>query len=176
MPIYTRIGDKGDTLDLNGKKVSKDDLRVEAYGSVDELNAALGIAIAFTEDGEMQAILTDVQKDLFAMGAELASEGSSKKIIPAKTEKLEKIIDALDPQLPFLKNFIIPGGCKTAAVLHLTRTICRRVERRVIAAAKHNKINPEIIKYLNRLGDLLFILARYANRKKRYEETIWRGK
>ena len=149
---------------------------MEAYGSVDELNAALGIAIAFTEDGEMQTILTDVQKDLFAMGAELASEGSSKKIIPAKIEKLEKIIDDLEPQLPFLKNFIIPGGCKTAAVLHLTRTICRRVERRVIAAAKHNKINPEIIKYLNRLGDLLFILARYANRKKRFEETIWRGK
>ncbi|MEM2908694.1 MAG: cob(I)yrinic acid a,c-diamide adenosyltransferase [Candidatus Bilamarchaeaceae archaeon] len=175
MPIYTKIGDKGDTITLSGKKVRKDDPQVEAYGCVDELNAAIGVVIAFTDDNELREILIDVQKDLFIVGAELAI-GSTKKLTPAKTEKLEKIIDKIEPQLPYLANFVIPGGSKTAALLHLARTISRRVERRVVAAARTAKINPEILKYLNRLSDLLFVLARYANRKKRFEEIVWRGK
>ncbi|MEM4359051.1 MAG: cob(I)yrinic acid a,c-diamide adenosyltransferase [Candidatus Bilamarchaeaceae archaeon] len=175
MPIYTKIGDKGDTITLSGRKVRKDDPQVEAYGAVDELNAAIGVVISFTDDNEIREILIDVQKDLFIVGAELAI-GSTKKLTPAKTEKLEKIIDKIEPQLPYLANFVIPGGSKTAALLHLARTISRRVERRVVSAAKVAKVNPEVLKYLNRLSDLLFILARYANRKKRFEEIVWRGK
>jgi len=117
-----------------------------------------------------------VQKDIFAIGAEMASEKTTKIVTPAKIEKLEKTIDGIEPKLERLTHFIIPGGSKTASILHLARTICRRAERRVVSASAKNKINPEIIKYLNRLSDLLFVLARYENRKKRVVESIWRGK
>ncbi|MEM3422874.1 MAG: cob(I)yrinic acid a,c-diamide adenosyltransferase [Candidatus Bilamarchaeaceae archaeon] len=176
MPIYTRFGDKGDTVILSGRTVRKDDPLVEATGTIDELNAALGVVIAFTDDSEFKEILSSVQKDLFVIGAELVSEKTTKRITPAKTEFLERKIDEIEPKLERLTHFIIPGGSKTAAVLHLARTICRRAERRVVSASSHNKINPEIVKYLNRLSDLLFILARYENRKKRFSETLWRGK
>lgn len=176
MVIYTKFGDKGNTSLFGGKVVVKDDPMVEAYGAVDELNSSIGVIIAFSDDQELKEMLMDIQKDLFAMGAELASEGKTTKITPVKIEKLEKEIDVIEPQLQRLTNFVIPGGSKTAALLHLTRTICRRAERRIVTLSKHMKINPEIIKYLNRLSDLLFVLARFANRKKHFEETIWRGK
>lgn len=173
MPIYTRFGDKGDTIILGNRTVRKDDPIVEATGTIDELNAALGVVIAFTDDTEFKEILSAVQKDLFVIGAELVSEKTTKRITPAKTEFLERKIDELEPKLERLTHFIIPGGSKTAAVLHLARTICRRAERRVVSLSK---TNPEIIKYLNRLSDLLFVLARYENRKKRFSETIWKGR
>jgi len=176
MPVYTRFGDKGDTVIFGGKTVRKDDPLIEAIGTVDELNAALGVVIAFTDDGELKSVLVSVQKNLFAIGAELASEKTTKGITPAKTEELERLIDELEPKMERLTHFIIPGGSKTAAVLHLARTICRRAERRVVSAMAKHKINPEIIKYLNRLSDLLFVLARHENRKKRFPETTWQGK
>ena len=159
MPIYTRIGDKGDTITLSGKKVSKDDPRVEAYGLVDELNASIGVAMAFSDDNEIKEVLSIAQKDLFIIGAELAIEKGAKKLTPSKTEKLEKSIDKIEPKLPYLANFVIPGGSKTAALLHHARTISRRAERRIVSASKIVKINPEILKYINRLSDLLFVLA-----------------
>jgi len=176
MAIYTKFGDKGDTILLGGRVVRKDDAVIEAIGAIDELNAALGVVIAFTDDIELREILTNVQKDIFAIGAEMASEKTTKIVTPAKIEKLEKTIDEIEPKLERLTHFIIPGGSKTASILHLARTICRRAERRVVSASAKNKINPEIIKYLNRLSDLLFVLARYENRKKRVVESIWRGK
>lgn len=175
MPIYTRFGDKGDTIILSGKTIKKDDSLIEATGSVDELNAAIGVVVAFSDDQELKDILTEVQKNLFAIGAELASEKTTKVITPAKTERLEKIIDETEPKLERLTHFVIPGGSKTASTLHLARTICRRAERAVVSAMAKHKINSEIIKYLNRLSDLLFVLARYENRKKRLQETIWQG-
>lgn len=176
MAIYTRFGDKGDTIVLGGKNIRKDDPLIEAAGSVDELNAALGVVVAFTDDAGLKEILVEVQKNLFAIGAELASEKTTKAITPAKTERLEKLIDEIEPKLERLTHFVIPGGSKTAATLHLARTICRRAERAVVAAMTRYKINPEIIKYLNRLSDLLFVLARQENRKKRFPETVWQGK
>lgn len=176
MPIYTRFGDKGDTVVFGGNTVRKDDPLIEAIGSVDELNAALGVVVAFTDDVSLKDILAEVQKNLFAIGAELANEKTTKGITPAKTEKLERAIDEIEPKLERLAHFIIPGGSKTAATLHLARTICRRAERRVVSVMARQKINPEIIKYLNRLSGLLFVLARYENRKKRFPETIWQGK
>ena len=175
--IYTRLGDKGETVTLSGKKVYKDDERVEAYGSVDELNALLGVVASFTTDEEIKTLLIKIQKQLFIVGAELAMEKlRSQKINPTHISFLESEIDEIEKELTHLANFVLPGGSKTASLLHLARTVCRRAERRVVALSKKSKINPDIIKYLNRLGDLLFVLARYENRKKRIEEIVWSGK
>jgi len=175
--IYTRLGDKGETVTLSGKKVYKNDPRVEAYGSVDELNALLGVAVSFTGDEEVKQLLTRVQKELFIIGAELAIEKMrAKKINPVHISNLEAEIDRTEESLPHLANFVLPGGSKTASLLHLARTVCRRAERSAVALSLKSKINPDIIKYLNRLGDLLFVLARYENRKKRIEEVVWSGK
>ena len=174
--IYTRLGDKGQTVTLAGKKVYKDDARVEAYGSVDELNALIGVITAFTSHNEVKETLGKVQKELFIVGAELAMEKTSvKKINPVQISALESKIDGIEEDLPHLANFVLPGGCKTAALLHHARTVCRRAERRVVALSQKSKVNPDIIKYLNRLGDLLFVLARYENRKKHIEEVVWKS-
>jgi len=174
--IYTRLGDKGQTVTLAGKKVYKDDARVEAYGSVDELNALLGITLAFTAHEEVKEILGRIQKELFLVGAELAMEKAKiKKINPTHVSSLESKIDEIEEDLPHLVNFVLPGGCKTAALLHHARTVCRRAERRVVALSRKSEVNPDVIRYLNRLGDLLFVLARYENRKKHIEETVWKS-
>jgi len=175
--IYTRLGDKGQTVTLAGKKVYKDDLRVEAYGSVDELNALLGVIMSFTTDSEIKETLTKIQKELFVVGAELAMEKTAmKKINPTHISDLESKIDEIEEELPHLANFVLPGGSKTASLLHLARTVCRRAERRTVSLSQKSNINPDITRYLNRLGDLLFVLARYENRKKRIEEIVWSGK
>ncbi|NYZ77634.1 cob(I)yrinic acid a,c-diamide adenosyltransferase [Candidatus Micrarchaeota archaeon] len=177
MPIYTRMGDTGQTVTLSGKKVYKDDAQVEAYGSVDELNALLGVAISFTSHDDVLALLRKIQKELFLIGAELAmGKTPAKKINPAHISSLEAEIDKIEEELPRLANFLVPGGSKTASLLHLSRTVCRRAERRVVTLSRKSSINPDIIKYLNRLGDLLFVLARYENRKQRIEELVWEGK
>jgi len=174
--IYTRLGDKGQTVTLAGKKVYKDDARVEAYGSVDELNALLGITMAFTSHEEVKVLLGKTQKELFLVGAELAMEKAKvKRINPTHVSSLESKIDEIEEDLPHLANFVLPGGCKTAALLHHARTVCRRTERRVVALSRKSEVNPDIIKYLNRLGDLLFVLARYENRKKHIEEVVWKS-
>ncbi|MBD3210525.1 cob(I)yrinic acid a,c-diamide adenosyltransferase [Candidatus Micrarchaeota archaeon] len=177
MPIYTKFGDKGATNLLGSGTVPKSHPRVEAYGEVDELNSVLGIAIAFSEKKDVTESLKRIQKDLFVIGAELASKDPKvRKIHPSRASELEKDIDELEAALPPLKNFIIPGGSKTASLLHHGRTVCRRAERRVVHAAEKEKINPSIIVYLNRVGDYLFMLARHVNYKKKVEETIWKGR
>ncbi|MEW6748996.1 MAG: cob(I)yrinic acid a,c-diamide adenosyltransferase [Candidatus Micrarchaeota archaeon] len=176
MAIYTRTGDKGTTSLIGGATVPKDDLRVEAYGSVDELNAVLGVAISFTDIERLSIPLSDVQGDLFIIGAELATKDAKPKrsIAPARVEALEKEIDSLEKELPPLHSFIVPGGSKTASLFHLARTISRRAERSVVALSRKEKVNPTIITYMNRVGDLLFMQARYVNYKKKVQEKAWK--
>ena len=179
MPIYTRFGDKGQTITLGGKTVPKDHPRVEACGAVDELNALLGICIAFMDEGKQKRLLSPIQKDLFTIGSELAATSAKKpsRVIGLnRVGEIELEIDKIEQELSPLHNFILPGGSKIASMLHFARTVCRRAERSVVTLSKKEKINPQIIVYLNRLGDLLFILARFTNRKKRVDEVIWKGR
>lgn len=177
MALYTRFGDKGKTT-LVGKITDKDDLRVMAYGEIDELNAMLGVVIAFTKHENVKSMLIRIQKDLFLIGADLSNPQGEKtnKISPLCVGEFEKIIDEAWPELPPLANFVLPGGSPTAALLHLARTVCRRAERSAVALGKTEKINMDIIIYLNRLSDLLFVVARLANKNERAEEIIWKGK
>lgn len=174
MTIYTRAGDSGETELLNGRKLSKNDPRVEACGTVDELNALLGLVVAFADEPELKELLTAVQRDLFLIGAELAGSKKIRRITLQKISDLENVIDKVEEKLPTLRRFILPGGTKMAALLHVARAVCRRAERRVVAVADREKINKQIITYLNRLSDMLFVLARAANRKKRVEEPLWK--
>jgi cob(I)alamin adenosyltransferase len=175
MPIYTKFGDKGTTSLLGSGTVSKDHPRVRAYGDVDELNAVLGIAIAFSEMKQVTDSLKKIQKDLFLIGAELASKSRKRTVSPARVGEIEKEIDRLEAELPPLKHFILPGGSKTASLLHHARTVCRRAERKTVALSNKERINPTTVAYLNRVGDLLFMLARYVNYKKKVDEIIWKG-
>ncbi len=176
MRIYTKFGDRGSTALIGGAVVPKCDQRVEAYGSVDELNAVLGIVVSFSDSGEVRESLQRIQEDLFVIGAELATRGAkSRPISPARVGEMEKEIDAMWEQLPPLQNFILPGGSKTASLLHLARTVCRRAERQVIALSQKESVNPDIIVYMNRVGDLLFAMARYTNYRKKVPEIIWKG-
>ncbi|MGV8176682.1 MAG: cob(I)yrinic acid a,c-diamide adenosyltransferase [Candidatus Bilamarchaeaceae archaeon] len=172
--IYTKFGDGGQTSLLGGKKVDKDSPRIEACGQVDELNASLGIVCAHSTIPEIKSQLESAQKTLFEIGAELASEKPRKRLSLHKVSELEEAIDKLELALPPLTHFIIPGGSKEGALLHYARTVCRRVERRIVAISKHEKINSNVVVYLNRLGDLLFMLARCANSKHRKEDRIWK--
>lgn len=177
MKIYTKFGDKGNTALIGGAVVPKDDLRVQAYGSVDELNAALGLIIAFSDSDKLRESLSKIQRDLFLIGAELATKGQKPKPIPnSRISELEEEIDLIWAYLPPLKNFIIPGGSKTAALLHLARTICRRSEREVIALSRKETVNPDIVTYMNRVGDLLFAHARHVNYQKKVQDVIWKGR
>ena len=186
--IYTKKGDKGMTSLASGERVGKDYSRICAYGDVDELNAVLGVCRhAADDDKYLGGILKALQNDLFVLGADLAMPlkvdervvrgggrtARSARIGSADTKKIEKLIDEIEAKLKPLKNFILPGGCEASAFLHLARTVCRRAERTVAALAKKEKINPEPIKYLNRLGDLLFVMARHANMEGGVKEEKW---
>jgi cob(I)alamin adenosyltransferase len=185
MRIYTRTGDRGETGLFGGGRVPKDSARVEAYGAVDELNAAVGLAVVAleTEDaGEIVERLRLVQADLFNLGANLAAptdaEGRRRSShIPAlpagRAAEMERWIDEAEEELPPLRSFILPGGTEGAARLHLARTVCRRAERRVVALSHREAIDPAILVYLNRLSDLLFTLARLANRRAGREDVEW---
>lgn len=175
MHIYTRLGDKGSTVTLGGRKVQKDDPLIEAQGQIDELNAALGIAVAFIDDADATQALRMVQKELFVLGAELSMDNGSKRISPKHVEDLEKQIDSYEERLPALANFVLPGGCKSAALVHYARTVCRRCERKLVTLSNKKRLDPIAITYLNRLGDLLFTMARWLNRKKRVDEIVWKG-
>jgi cob(I)alamin adenosyltransferase len=166
--IYTRTGDKGDTGLGDGSRVAKHDLRVEAFGTVDETNAVLGMAQLHAK-GELHQVLASVQNDLFDVGADLctpeqeAPEYPPLRITAAQVEFLERKIDAYNAELATLRSFILPGGTPLAAHLHLARTVTRRGERLVTALMAEQPVNPEVLRYLNRLSDLLFVLARRAN-------------
>lgn len=176
MKIYTKTGDAGETGLFGGGRVAKDDARVRAYGDVDELNAALGAAAA-QEPGDFElAALQTIQRDLFAIGAELATPDPAKqraKVTAQQVEALERLIDAHEATLAPLKNFILPGGTPKAAALHVARTTCRRAERAVVSLARDQQINPLIVHYLNRLSDLLFVLARAVNKQAGSADIAW---
>lgn len=174
MKIYTRTGDKGQTSLYGGKRVLKSDLRIEAYGSIDELNCALGVVLAETNNKEIKQILKNIQPDLFLIGSLLAGYKVKTNPISLKITKLEKWIDGFDEKLPELKNFILPQGIKTGSLLHLARSVCRRLERRVVELSQKESVDKEIIIYLNRLSDLLFVMARVVNKKAGKKETIWK--
>jgi len=176
-PIYTRAGDRGETSLFGGERVPKDHPRVAAYGALDELNSCLGVAMAFLRQRRPPAALREVQADLFQLGAELASPGSDRFRLPAeRVEALERLIDAYDARLEPLKSFVLPGGAPAAALLHLARTLCRRAEREVVALSRREEVAPHVLAYLNRLSDLLFVLARYVNKAEGRRETPWRGR
>ncbi len=179
MKIYTKTGDAGQTGLYGGPRVRKDDVRIEAYGTVDELNAALGVARAQKLPIEIEQVLQRVQNELFCVGAELATPQpqlhGTALIDESQVAALERAIDSLERGVPPLKHFILPGGHPAAAWLHLARGICRRAERRIVtlAADPAAGVSPAIIRYLNRLGDYLFVAARFANAEARVAETRW---
>lgn len=175
--IYTRAGDDGSSGLIGGKRVSKDSPRLETYGTVDELNALLGRAIAETVSPRLTPMLKCIQNRLFDIGAELAMEGEP---IPARIQvdsiqQLEGWIDDLSDALPPLTQFILPGGGLSASTLHIARTVCRRAERRVVSLRKSEPVNAEIVRFLNRLSDLLFVMARFQNLEEGKGEELWEG-
>lgn len=178
MKIYTRTGDTGDTSLFGGQRVPKDALRIEAYGTVDELNSVLGIVRADSTDPRIDEVLESIQNSLFDLGADLATPRSVGKAIrrigARDITALEKTIDALEPKLKPLRSFILPGGSPLAARLHFSRTVCRRAERIVVRLSRNEDIGDDITVFLNRLSDLLFVLARYANRVAEVPETKWK--
>lgn len=179
MKIYTKTGDTGQTGLFGGPRVRKDDARVEAYGEVDELNAAIGAVRALVEEPEIDRELARVQEELFCVGAELATPAEARArsaippVDPGWAERLERAMDGWDGELSPLTRFVIPGGTRTAAALHVARATCRRAERRVVALSGSVPVAPAVLVYLNRLSDLLFVAARLANRRARREEPLW---
>lgn len=171
--IYTRTGDDGTTGLGDGSRVRKDCVRVEAYGTVDEANSAIGVVLAATAIPDtIQTCLTDVQHDLFELGGELCIPGHS-AVSEAAIERLENDLDGFNAALPRLKEFILPGGGPAAAACHLARAIVRRAERRVLSLASAEEVRPEVVKYLNRLSDLLFVIARVLAREESGQEVLW---
>jgi len=171
--IYTRTGDDGTTGLGTGDRTSKDSQRVEVFGTVDELNSAIGVVLASDNfDADLSDCLTRIQRQLFDLGGELCIPGTT--IITADAVAgLEKILDELNADLPPLKDFLLPGGCQEAASCHIARTICRRAERRAWSLARDEDVNEYTLKYLNRLSDLLFVIARTINRRAQCEEPLW---
>jgi cob(I)alamin adenosyltransferase len=168
--IYTRGGDKGQTSLGDGRRVAKHDARVAAYGTVDECNSVLGLArLHLAGDAEADAMLGRIQNDLFDLGADLCTPEQENpkwpplRIVAAQTERLEREIDAMNEKIPPLKSFVLPGGSEAAAWLHLARTVARRAEREITALAEVQPISPEAVKYINRLSDHLFVMARRLN-------------
>ena len=170
--IYTRTGDDGTTGLGDGTRVGKDSLRVAAYGTVDELNSAIGIVLACDVDARMRDVLTQIQHDLFDLGGELCIPGMA-MVHDADIDRLETTLDAFNEDLPPLKDFILPGGGMAAAQCHLARTICRRAERDVVALGRVESVRAEAPRYLNRLSDLLFVLARVLARASGHGEVLW---
>ncbi len=179
--IYTKTGDTGGTALFGGGRVRKDHDRVDAYGEVDELNATLGVARAECglEDEALSALLTRLMDELFTVGSMLATPMTEKaygyipKVTTAHVEAMEAAIDGFDAELPPLTSFILPGGTKLAAALHLCRTVCRRAERRAVPLAAAGDVDAQVVVYLNRLSDLLFTMARVANHRHGVKDVAW---
>jgi cob(I)alamin adenosyltransferase len=176
--MYTRTGDRGETGLFSGERVPKDSLRVEAYGTVDELSSWIGYTRSLIKGDEIDALLEKIQEDLFLVGAELATRqktsGMQKaEVTQAMVDHLEKEIDKLDAELPPLSTFIVPDGTRAAAALHVARTVARRAERRTVTLTNNEKLNPALVSYLNRSSSLLFVLARVVNKRAGIEEKKW---
>ena len=172
--IYTRTGDEGSTGLGDGSRVAKENLRVESYGTVDETNSAIGVVLGNTGvPAEIRRVLTEIQHDLFDLGGELCIPGH-RMITATYVERLERELDGFNESLPPLKDFILPGGGPAAAACHMARAICRRAERRCWSLARAESIAPEALKYLNRLSDLLFVIARVLARNESGSEVLWR--
>lgn len=181
MKIYTKTGDKGETSLFGGKRVQKNNQRINAYGTVDELNAFIGLALTEIKSDEIRNVLIDLQNKLFIVGSDLATPDTekNKKLNITRTgedfiKKAEADIDIFTEKLDELRNFILPGGSKGSAMLHVCRTICRRAEREIVALKNFEKINENIIVFLNRISDLFFVLSRYENKVSNYPDTIWK--
>ena len=180
--VYTRTGDDGTTSLGGGRRVPKDSARIEAYGTVDELNSAVGAALAHGLDSGIADPLRSVQNDLFHLGADLCIVEEDKARVPAPqiearhVADLEKLMDRLSESLPPLENFVLPGGAPGAAALHLARTICRRAERLVIALSRIEAVGSQTVAYLNRLSDALFVMARAENRRSGVPDILWNSR
>ena len=178
MKLYTRTGDAGETSLFGGTRARKDDPRVDAYGEVDELNAWLGLARASSIDPELATELQQLQRDLFALGAQLADPAdriaarvTKAALVDDDVARLERLIDKMEEELPPLRRFILAGGAPAGAALHVARTVCRRAERRIVALDP--PVDPVLLRYVNRLSDLLFVLARVANHRAGVPEIEW---
>ena len=177
--IYTRRGDQGETGLAGGQRVGKDSLRIECYGTVDELNAFIGLACASAQETPALAvILRRVQHELFNLGSILATRPEDvrpkqARITAVDVERLEREIDAMNEGLPALRSFVLPGGCRLNAELHACRTICRRAERLCVALSKQEEVPPEALRYLNRLSDALFVWSRWVNHTLGIAEVLW---
>lgn len=183
MKIYTKTGDKGETGLFGGERVSKDSRRISAYGTIDELNSFIGYAITEVKDKSVKENLAKIQNLLFTVGADLATPDNdkNKKLNVQRTpesyyKEIEMMIDEYDSQLEELRNFILPGGSKSSALLHVCRTVCRRAEREVVALKKTVTIGDNIIIFLNRLSDLFFVLSRFENKVSNHPDIIWNPK
>ncbi len=181
--IYTRRGDEGQTDLLGGLRVAKDDARVAAYGEVDELNAVLGAALAASPHEDVRALGRRVQSELFDLGAYLATPDAEQRrrsrvpaLEQAQVDSLEEQLDLFDAELEPLKSFVLPGGTPAAAAFHVARTVCRRVERQAVRLDRDQGLDPVPLRYLNRLSDLLFTLARLENRRAGVEDVAWQGR
>ena len=170
--IYTRTGDTGTTGLGDGARIDKDHPRVEAFGTVDELNSIIGLLLTECPSGEINNLLTDIQHDLFDLGGELCVPGRA-VVGDDHTKRLEESLDQLNDPLAPLKEFILPGGSRAAALCHMARTVCRRAERRSVTLNRTDPVNPAAIKYLNRLSDLLFVLARVFNAQAGQPDVLW---
>jgi cob(I)alamin adenosyltransferase len=177
--IYTRTGDDGTTGLGDGSRAAKDAARVAAYGTVDELNCQIGVALAVGLDARLEEPLRTIQSDLLQLGSELCMPQGQKASPPApamaagRIEQLEELIDNLTGELTPLANFILPGGSQGAALLHLARTVCRRAERQVVTLAREEGVRELVLRYLNRLSDALFVMARYENRARGIDDLLW---
>ena len=182
MKIYTKTGDKGDTGLIDGSRISKSDLRIIAYGEVDEANSHIGLIISNIEKNsifdDVKKILLDVQQDLFVLGAELANPNTLKDdnmlVKREMISTIEKYIDNFDSELAPISNFILPGGSIESSLLHICRTVVRRAETSAVALAKEQIINQEILTYLNRISDLFFVLARVTNKRQKRNDIPWK--
>lgn len=181
MKIYTGFGDQGNTALLGGQIVKKNNPRIETYGVLDELNSMLGLILSKHPDESIESMLKSIQEDIFIFSAEIATPDKNKqsnlnkKITNQNVKNLESHIDMLSSELDPLKNFIIPGGSEEAAIAHIARTICRRAERNLVALMSESQIREDLLIYINRLSDLLFVLARYINKSKGEPDLIWKS-
>jgi cob(I)alamin adenosyltransferase len=172
--IYTRTGDDGSTGLGDGRRIGKDSVRVDAYGTVDELNSAIGVVLAQALPDAVRDVLIQAQHDLFDLGGELCLPPGTALIFDDDIERLERLLDGFNADLPSLKDFILPGGGPAAAHCHLARTICRRAERIVVELSRLEAVRPEAIRYLNRLSDLLFVITRVLARDAGEGEVLWK--